>query len=410
MSAKLIAGLDIGSTKTRAVIGEVTGEAPRSAGFEVRGVGQAPTTGLRGDIVTNIEATSEAIRQALREAEGRAGATVDRVFAGIGGDHVEARRSLGVVAVAGDLIETGDLDRVHEAARALAIPTDRELLHAILTDYRVDQQGGIKYPIGMAAARLEAEVCLITAAARAADNLRKAVSKAGYGVHELVLEQLAATRAVLSEDEKEVGTAVINVGGSNTGLAVCLEGRIRHVASFPMGGDAVTADLVKELRLPWSDAQKTKEQYGSAIAVAVDPREMVQLRGAAPGEFRQVAREMIAHVAEQRMEELFALVLQDLRSEGLMDGLRAGVVLTGGGVGLPGILQLAQRVFPAPVCLGDGHQAPDYAADSIEGPAFTTAIGLALYGLDRFTETGHGVTTVTSGLTSRVGAWVREFF
>ena len=406
----LIAGLDIGTTKTCAVIGEVVGEQPRQCVLKVRGVGQARTSGVRGDLVTNLEATTETVRQAMREAELMAGVTVDRVFAGIAGEHIEARHSMGVVAVAGDEITAGDVDRVHQVARAVALAPDRDLLHAIPTDYRVDHQGGIKRAVGMAATRLEGDVYLITAAATASANIRKVVSRAGYGLQELVLEPLASARAVLTEDEKEVGATMVGIGGCATDIAVYVDGRVRHVAVLPVGSDSVTTDLVKGLGIPWAEAQKAKELYATAMAGMVDPQETVEMPGPGPGQVRHIARELIAHITEQRLDEILCLVRTDLDRLQLLDRLGAGIVLTGGGVALPGLVELAQQVFPAPVRLGVPGEGLSGLADSVGRPRFATAVGLALYGLDRFGETGEGASTLTSGVMSKVSAWLKEFF
>lgn len=410
MPMNLIAGLDVGTTKTCAVIGELVGELPRQCILKVRGVGQARTSGLRGDLVTNLEATTETIRQAMREAELMAGVTVDRVFVGIAGEHIEARHSMGVVAVAGDEITAGDVDRVHQVARAVAFAPDRDLLHAIPTDYRVDHQGGIKRALGMAATRLECDVYLITASATASANIRKAVSRAGYGVQELVLEPLASARAVLTEDEKEVGATMVGIGGCATDIAVYVDGRVRHVAVLPVGSDSVTTDLVKGLGIPWAEAQKAKELYATAMAGMVDPQETVEMPGPGPGQVRHVARELIAHITEQRLDEILGLVRTDLDRLQLLDRLGAGIVLTGGGVALPGLVELAQQVFPTPVRLGVPGEGLSGLADSVGRPRFATAVGLAMHGLERFGETGEGASTITSGVTSKVSAWLKEFF
>ncbi len=410
MATHLIAGLDIGTTKTCAVIGELTGDSPRRLGLMIRGVGQARTNGVRGDMVTNIEATTETIRQAMREAELMAGVTVDRVFAGIAGGHIEARHSMGVVAVAGEEITFADVDRVHAVARAVPLAPDRELLHAIPTDYRVDNQGGIKRATGMAATRLETDVYLITSSATAAANIRKAVSRAGYGLQELVLEPLAAARAVLTEDEKEVGAAMVEIGGATTDVAVYHDGRVCHIAVFPMGSNAVTADLVKGLGIPWAEAQKAKEMHASAVAGLVDPQDTIELPGPGPGQLRHVARELIAHIAEQRLDEILGMVRADLERRDLLDRLGAGVVITGGGAALPGLIELAQQVFPTPVRLGVPGEGLSGLADSVGRPRFATAVGLALHGVERFGETGEGATTLTSGVLSKVSAWLKEFF
>jgi cell division protein FtsA len=396
MRANLIAGLDIGTTKTCAVIGELTGEPRRQPGLRILGVGQARTGGVRGERVTHIEETTESIRSAIKEAELMAGIGVDRVYAGLSGEHVEAWTSMGVVAVSGDEITPGDLTRVHEVARAVALAPDREMLHAIPVEYTVDHQRGIKDPVGMSGTRLEAEVYLVTCSANAASNIRKAVTRAGY--------------AVLTEDEKEVGAAMVEVGASTTDLAVYYEGKIRHVAVLPIGGMNVTSDLVKGLSLPFAEAQKAKELHGAASPQFVDPQETVEVPGPGPGQTRLVARELIAHIAEQRLDELFGMVRRELEEHGHADHLGAGIVLTGGSVALPGTIELAQQVFAAPVRLGVPAEGLSGLADKVGRPRFATAAGLALWGTERYAETGEGASTLASGVLSRVAAWIKEFF
>jgi len=409
MRASLIAGLDIGTTKTCAVIGETGGDA-RGATLKILGVGQSRTSGMRGDLVAHIEEATDSVRRAMKEAELMAGVTVDRVYAGIAGEHIEARGSMGVVAVGADEIAPGDVHRVHEVARAVALPPDRELLHAIPTDYIVDAQRGVKDPVGMSGTRLEAEVYLVTCSQTAANNIRKAVSRAGFRVQGLVLEPLASARAVLTEDEKEVGVAMVAVGGSTTEIAAYYEGKIRHVAILPLGGTTVTTDMVKGLSIPFAEAQRAKELHAVASAQLVDPQETVELPGPAPGQRRHVARELIAHIAEQRLDEIFGMVERELDRAGALDHLAAGLVLTGGTAALPGLVELAQQVFAAPVRLGVPAEGLGGLADSVGRPRFSTAAGLALHGADRFAETGVGGSTLTSGVLTRVGAWLKEFF
>ncbi len=409
MRANLIAGLDIGTTKTCAVIGEVVRD-PRRPGLTVLGVGQARTGGLRGDMVTNIEEMTESIRASVKEAELMAGATVDRVYAGIGGDHVRASASMGVVAVAEEEVTPDDVARVHVVARAVALPPDREMLHAIPQEYRVDHQRGIKDPLGMAGVRLEAEVFLVTCATTAALNIRKAVNRAGYRVQELVLEPLAGARAVLTEDEKEVGVCMVEIGASTMDVAVYYEGKIQHVCVLPFGGSTLTADLVRGLSIPWAEAQRAKEHYATAYAQLVDPRETVELPGPSPNQKRAVARELIAHIVEQRVDEMFGMVQQELSDAALADKLGAGIVLTGGTVALPGIVELAQQVFAAPVRYGVPREGLGGLADSVARPKFSIATGLALWGADRFSETGEGASTLTSGVITKIGTWLKEFF
>ena len=409
MRSNLIAGLDIGTTKTCAVIGEIMGD-PRRPGLMILGVGQTRTGGLRGDTVTNIEEMTESVRTSLKEAELMAGVTVDRVYAGIGGDHVRATSSMGVVAVSEDDITADDVDRVHVVARAVALPPDREMLHAIPQEYRVDRQRGIKDPLGMAGVRLEAELFLVTCAITASANIRKAVNRAGYRVQELVLEPLAGARAVLTEDEKEVGVAMVEIGASTTDLAVYYEGKVQHVAILPFGGNTLTADLVRGLSVPYAEAQKAKEHYGTAFAQLVDPRETVEMPGPSPGQRRAVARELIAHIVEQRLDEMFSLVQGELQDHALLDKLGAGVVLTGGTVAIPGILELSQQIFASPVRLGVPSEGLSGLADSVGRPRFAIATGLALWGADRFAETGRGASTITSGMLTKLGTWLKEFF
>ena len=409
MRSNLIAGLDIGTTKTCAVIGEIIGD-PRRPGLIILGVGQARTGGLRGDMVTNIEEMTTSVRASLKEAELMAGVAVDRVYAGIGGDHVRATSSMGVVAVSEEDVTADDIERVHVVARAVALPPDREMLHAIPQEYRIDQQRGIKDPLGMAGVRLEAEVFLVTCAITASANIRKAVNRAGYRVQELVLEPLAGARAVLTEDEKEVGVAMVEIGASTTDLAAYYEGKVQHVAILPFGGNTLTADLVRGLSVPYAEAQKAKEHYGTAFAQLVDPRETVEMPGPSPGQKRAVARELIAHILEQRLDEMFSLVQGELQDHGLLDKLGAGVVLTGGTVAIPGILELSQQIFASPVRLGVPSEGLSGLADSVGRPRFAIATGLSLWGADRFAETGRGASTITSGVLTKLGTWLKEFF
>jgi len=410
MGTTFVAGLDIGTTRTCAVIAELAGNGGRGGVLKILGVGQSRTAGIRGERITNLEETTDSIRTAVQEAELMAGVQVDRLYAGISGEHVRSWSSMGVVAVQDDEITPGDVARVHEVARAVALPPDTEMLHAIPVEYIVDHQRGIKDPVGMSGTRLETEVYLVTCSATAAENVRKAVTRSGYGVQELVLEPLATARAVLTEDEKEVGAAMVEVGGSTTDVAVYYEGKIRHVAILPIGGTTVTQDLVKGLAIPFHEAQKAKEMHGAASPQFVDPQDMVEVAGTAPGQKRPVARELIAHIAEQRLDELFRLIQGELDETGLSDKLGAGIVLTGGAAALPGTVELAQQVFAAPVRFGVPGEGLGGLADAVGRPRFSTAAGLTLWGADRFAETGKGGSTLTSGVWSSLVAWIREFF
>lgn len=409
MRANLIAGLDIGTSNTCAVIGEISSD-PRRPGLRILGVGQARTGGLRGDSVINIDGITESVKSSMKEAELMAGVSVDRVYAGIGGDHVRATSSMGVVAISDEEVTADDVERVHVVARAVALPPDREMVHAIPQEYRVDDQRGIKDPLGMTGVRLEAEVFLVTCQTTASANIAKAVNRAGYRVQELVLEPLAAARAILSEDEKEIGVVMIEIGAQTTDVAAYYEGKVQYVSILPFGGATLSSDLVRGLSIPFAEAQRAKEHYGMALARLVDPRETVDLPGPSPGQTRTVARELIAHVLEQRLDELFGMIQADLEAQSLMRKLNAGVVLTGGTAALPGIVELAQRVFASPVRIGVPAEGLSGLADSVRRPRFAVAAGLALWGADRFVETGRGASTVASGVFTKLGIWLKEFF
>jgi cell division protein FtsA len=360
--------------------------------------------------VTHIEETTDAVQTAIREAELMAGAEVDRVWCTVGGDHVQAFTSMGAAAIRGEEVDAGALERVHEVARAVALPPDREFLHAIPQQYRVDHQDGIKDPLGMAGIRLESEVYLVTCAAAAATNLRKAVNRAGYRVQALLLSPLATARAVLTEDEKEVGVSLVSVGASTVEMVAFHEGRIQHIGVLPIGGDTITCDLVRGLSIPFAEAQRIKEQHGVALAQLVDPRETLEVPGPGPGQRREVARELIAHIVEQRLDEIFGMVHNHLESTGVLNRLGAGIVLTGGTSAMEGVLEMGHQCFAAPIRLGFPGDGLSGLNDEWARPRFSTVAGACLLGTDRFQQTGEGVSTASSTLITRLGAWIREFF
>lgn len=410
MRQTLVAGLDIGSSKTAVAIAEVSGDAPHRAQVKILGVGQARTGGIRREIVTDIEATTESVRKAVKEAELMAGVTVDRLFTGIAGEHIHAWPSTGVVAVGKDEISAGDLERVHEVARAVVVPGDREMFHAIPQEYIVDAQNGIRDPVGMAGTRLEAEVFLVTGQTSAAQNIRKSVTRAGYQVAELVLEPIASSLAVMSEDEKEIGTALVDLGGGTTDMIIFHERKIRQLASLPWGGATVNNDLAKGLSLPYAEAVRAKERWGVARADLVDPKEAIELPGAAAGQTRQIARELLAHIIEQRMDEIFGLVANELERSGLAGKLGGGIVLTGGGAALHGVLELAERNFALPVRLGIPGEGLGGLADSIRKPKFATAAGLVLYGSRRvLRDLPAGDAQASGGSVNGAIQWMRDW-
>ena len=409
MRPNYVAGLDIGSTKTCAVIAEVTADARGLPVVKVLGVGQARTGGMRREVITDIEGTTSSVRTAMKEAELMAGVTVDRVFTGVAGEYIHARTSTGVVAVNGEEITAADVKRVQEVARAVVVPADREVLHVLPQEYIVDHQRGIRDPVGMAGTRLEAEVYIITSSITATQNLRKAVSRAGYRIERTVHEPLATSLAVVSDDEKDVGVAVVDLGASTTELAIFRDGKMRHLASIPWGGGTVTNDLAKGLSITYAEAEKAKEKHGAAFAQLVDPREMVDLPAPGPGSARPVARELIAHIIEQRLDEIVGLVARELENAGESGKLGAGAVLTGGGAGLEGAVEVAQHVFGMPARVGVPGHGLSGLADTVRRPQFATATGLVLFGASTALELGLGA-RMGGGAVTRIWDWLKEFF
>src|SRR5881227_3078099 len=380
----IITGLDIGSAKTTAVIGQAMPADAKSAPYlKILGVGQARTTGLRRGIVSDIEETTRSIRKAVEDAERMAGTKIDTIYAGIAGEHVRAMISKGIVAVNGDEISKADVDRANEVARAQPVPQDRELLHAIPQEYSVDKNQGIRDPIGMIGTRLETEMYLVTIGSSPALNLRKSVERAGYRVRELVLEPLASALAVLTEDEKELGVALVEMGAGTTDLALFQEGKIRHLGTIAFGGNNVTSDIVHGLGVTGADAERLKERYGCAYEPLVDPSDVIQLPSTQAQGERHIPRELLAHIIHQRMDEIFDLVQRDIATAGYAGKLSAGMVLTGGAAATEGIAELAADVFGTGVRVGTPSEQIGGLSDSVDAPRFATVVGLAQYGAHR---------------------------
>jgi cell division protein FtsA len=415
---RLVAGLDIGSAKTTALIAEVEGDLPKHPTIKVLGVGQAKTAGMRKGVVSDIEETTRSIRKAMSDAERMAGADVGWVYGGIAGEHVQAMTSTGVVAVNGDEITRADVERANEVARALAIPADRELLHAIPQEYHVDRNKGIRDPVGMIGMRLETEMYLVTIGASPAQNLRRSVEKAGYGVRELVVEPLASALSVLTDDEKELGVALVEMGAGTTDLAIFHEGKIRHLGTIAFGGNMVTSDIVHGLGVTQADAERLKERYGCAYEPLVrETNERISLPSTVAQGDRQVPRELLSHIIHQRMDEVFDLVQRDIETAGYSGRLSAGVVLTGGAAAILGAQELATDVFGTGVRVGSPAESVKGLADSVEAPRFATVVGLAHYGAHRM-AIGVGGSAAGRRMTSpgvdkfvqRVRNWLQDFF
>lgn len=415
---RLVAGLDIGSAKTTAIIAEVVGDLPRHPGIKVLGVGQARTTGIRRGVVADIEETTQSIRKAVSDAEQMAGVKVDSCYVGIAGEHVQAMISKGIVAVSGEEIAKGDVERANAVARAQAMPPERELLHAIPQEYTVDKNEGIRDPVGMVGTRLETEMYLVTIGSSPALNLRKAVEKAGYKPLQLVLEPLASALAVLTEDEKELGVALIEMGAGTTDIAVFHEAKIRHLGTVPFGGNNVTNDLVHGLGVTQADAERLKERYGCAYEPMVDPSEVITLPSTVAQGDRQIPRELLAHIIHQRTDEIYDLVMRDIDAAGYAGKLSAGVVLTGGAATLPGVAELAAEVFGTGVRIGVPTENLSGLVDAVQAPRFATAVGLALYAATRVALGSESPAAKrlqfnapnVDKLTQRVKAWLQDFF
>jgi cell division protein FtsA len=384
--------------------------------LRVLGVGSTRTMGLRRGVVSDIEEATRSIRKAVEEAARVSGAMPETLYVGIAGEHVRAMTSSGVVAVSGHEISRPDVDRVNEVARAMAMPQDRELLHAIPQEYRVDKADGIRDPVGMIGTRLETEMYLVTIGSSPAMNLRKSIDRAGYKVRELVLEPLASALAVLTEEEKEMGVAIVELGAGSTDLAVFHEGKIRHLGTIPYGGNAVTGDLVQGLGITQADAEQLKEAYGCAYEPLVTSDQLIAVPASSTQGERHLSRELMTHIIHQRMDEIFDRVQRDIGAAGFTGKLNAGLVLTGGGAALEGISELAADVFGVGVRVGVPRERIGGLVEAVSEPRYATVVGLALYGAHRValggvaarrsTKTGAGV----DKLATRVRTWLQDFF
>jgi cell division protein FtsA len=413
---RLVAGLDIGSAKTTAIIGEVVGDLPKHPVIKVLGVGQARTTGMRRGVVADIEETTRSIRKAVQDAERMAGVQVHEVYSGIAGEHVQAMISKGIVAVSGEEVDRSDVDRANEVAKTVAIPAERELLHALPQEYAVDKNSGIRDPVGMTGTRLETEMYLVTIGSSPALNLRKSVERAGYTVRELVLEPFASALAVLTEDEKEIGVGLVEMGAGTTDLALFHEGKIRHLGTIAFGGNNVTSDIVHGLGVTQGDAERLKERYGCAYEPLVDPADVIQLPSTVAQGDRQIPRELLAHIIHQRMDEIFDLVQAEIATAGYAGRLSAGVVLTGGAAAMQGVAELAGDVFGTGVRVGVPAENLTGLSDSVDAPRFATVVGLAQYGASRIAS-GAGSSArrrrASSGMTGafhRLKHWLKDDF
>ncbi len=372
---RLIVGLDIGTSKVLAIVGAI---AP-TGDVEVIGVGHHPSRGMKKGVVVNIESTVQSIQRAVEEAELMAGCQIHSVYAGIAGSHISSINSHGVVAIKDKEVGPGDVDRVIAAARAVAIPADQKVLHVLPQEFIIDKQEGIREPVGMSGVRLEAKVHIVTGAVSAAQNIIKCVRRCGLEVDDIILEQLASSMSTLTEDEKELGVCLVDIGGGTTDISVFTEGAIRHTAVIPIAGDQVTNDIAVALRTPTQSAEEIKKKYGSALTQLASRDETIDVPSVGDRPPRKLSRQTLAEVIEPRIEELYGLVQAELRRSGFEDVLGSGVVITGGSAKMEGMVDLAEEVFHMPVRLG----LPQYVGGLkgvVENPIFATGVGLVLYG------------------------------
>ena len=399
----LLVGLDIGTSKVVAVVAELR---PDGA-YEVIGMGQTESKGLKKGVVVNIEATVQSIQKALEEAELMADCKIGEVFTGIAGSHIRSFNSSGMVAIKDKEVTSTDVARVIETAKAVNIPTDQQILHILTQEFIIDGQEDVREPIGMSGIRLEVKVHIVTGAVSAAQNIVKCVRRCGLEVHDLILQPLASSLAVLTEDEKELGVVLVDIGSGTTDIAIFSEGAIRHTAVIPIAGDQVTNDIAMALRTPTPDAEDIKIQYGIAKQVLADPDEMIDVPGVGDRGPRTLSRQALAAVIEPRVEELFSLVHQVVRESGYEELLSSGVVLTGGTAMMPGMVELGEDMFLKPVRVG----VPEYRGnlhEVVKSPRYATVMGLLQEG--RVQRVRGRKVVVQSGSAKQIWTRMKEWF
>ena len=375
MEKGMMVGLDIGTSKVTAIVGEVNDNNQ----MEIVGIGSHPSRGLKKGVVVNIESTVQSIQRCIEEAELMAGCQIHSVYAGIAGSHIRSMNSHGIVAIKDREVSASDVERVIDAARAVAIPADQRVLHVMPQEFVIDQQEGIREPVGMSGVRLEAKVHLVTGAVSAAQNIIKCVRRCGLEVDDIILEQLASSSSVLTEDEKELGICLVDIGGGTTDVAVFTDGAIKHTAVIPIAGDQVTNDIAVAMRTPTQYAEEIKIKYACALRQLANPDDTIEVPGVGGREPRRLSRQTLAEVVEPRYEELLSLVHAELRRSGFEDLVAAGVVLTGGSSKMEGVVDLAEEVFHMPVRLG----MPQFVTglvDVVRNPIHATGVGLLLFG------------------------------
>lgn len=404
-NGNLVAGLDIGTTKVCAVIGARTEE-----GVEIVGVGTQPSHGLKKGMIIDLEATIDSIRKAVKEAERMADHQIETVYTGISGSHVKSLNSHGVIAVKNREVKRTDIKRSIDAARAIAIPADREIIHVLPQEFIVDDQAGIRDPLGMSALRLEAKVHVVTGAVASAQNIVKCANRTGLDVRDIILQQLASSEAVLSADEKELGVALVDLGGGTTDLAVFFNGAIGYTSVIPVGGNHFTSDIALGLRTPIKEAERIKKEFGCVHTGSVSRDEKIEILGTDGRETRIISRRALCEIIEPRAEELLELVHKEITRSELKDFLGSGVVLTGGSALMPGMRELAEKTFGLPVRVGYP-QGVRGLTDVVNNPMYSTAVGLVLHGaVQKAKSSLNGNGTRFGAVLNRMRGWFLEVF
>lgn len=402
----ILVGLDIGTTKIACVVGEVTHD-----GIDIIGIGQAPSRGLRKGVIVNIEATVEGIKRACEEAELMAGCNITSVYAGIAGGHIKGINSHGIVAIKNREVSQSDIHRVIDAAKAVAIPLDREVIHVLPQEFIVDHQDGIREPVGMSGVRLEAKVHIISASISSAQNIVKCANRCGLTVNEIVLESLASSESTLTHDEKELGVVLVDIGGGTTDIVVYNNGSVAHTAVLTIGGNHITNDIAVGLRTPALDSEKLKIKYGCGLASLVGKDESIEVPSVGGRKPRLLSRQILAEIIEPRVEEIFKLVKEEVIRAGFGDTISSGVVLTGGATLIPGMTELGEQIFDHPVRLGSPRGVGGLI-DAAKNPVYATGVGLVLHGAKssqqmRFKGKEE---TMVGRVKERMRSWISEVF
>ncbi len=400
-----IVGLDIGTNKVACIVAEVNSDGE----LEIIGIGTHHSRGLKKGVVVNIESTVQSIQRAVEEAELMAGCTIDAVYAGIAGSHIRSLNSHGIVAIRDREVYAQDVERVIDAAQAMAIPADQKILHVLPQEYVIDSQEGVKEPLGMSGVRLEAKVHMVTCAVNAAQNIEKCIERCGLQVNDVILEQLASSYSILTEDERELGVCIVDIGGGTTDIAVFTGGAIRHTAVIPIAGDQVTNDIAMALRTPTQNAEDLKIKYACALTQLARVDEIIKVPGVGDKPARELSRQSLAEVVEPRYDELFTLIQAELRRSGFEDLIAAGIVLTGGAAKMEGVIELAEEIFHMPVSLGVPRNVAGLK-DIVRNPVYATGVGLLQYGLEREKEMPTKRNSRKGGALTRVKHWISENF